>query len=126
MKTENEKLIEYINEKNYTDLFIINRTKISIGKREFSTKVNLDSDFKYVLLYVENLKLWLCWKRRDKRIEIYNSQQSDVLEHSNKEIDYFIKNKEFSGWGQEKVYVIKPAKIKEFIDKLSQNETIFF
>lgn len=107
METEDKKLIEYINEKNYTDSFIVKRTEISLGKKEFKTKINLDFNFKYVLLYVEKLKIWLCWKKRDKKIEIYNAQQSDILKHSDKEIDSFIKNKEFSTWGQEKVYVLK-------------------
>lgn len=125
MQTEDKKLMEYINEKEYTDLLVVKSTKISLGQKEFRCEVDLELNFKYVMLYVENAKLWLCWKRREKQIELYNAQQKDVVQQNIEDYVFFIKNKEFSGRGQEKVYIIKPSKVTEFVDKLSKNEIIF-
>lgn len=125
MQTEDKKLMEYINEKEYTDLLVVKSTKISLGQKEFRCEVDLELNFKYVMLYVENAKLWLCWKRREKQIELYNAQQKDVVQQNIEDYGFFIKNKEFSGRGQEKVYIIKPSKVREFVDKLSKNEIIF-
>ena len=125
MQPEDKKLMEYINEKEYTDLLVVKSTKTSLGQKEFRCEVDLELNFKYVMLYVENAKLWLCWKRRQKQIELYNAQQKDIVQQNIEDYGFFIKNKEFSGCGQEKVYIIKPSKVREFVDKLSKNEIIF-
>lgn len=122
MRTEDRELIEYINEKGYTNLLVIKKTNISLGQKEFRCEVDWKLDFEYVMLYVESIKLWLCWKKREGRIQIYNAQQEDVLQQNIEDYGFFIKNKEFSGHGQEKVYIIRPNKVKEFVDKLSKNE----
>lgn len=84
--------MEYINEKEYTDLLVVKSTKISLGQKEFRCEVDLELNFKYVMLYVENAKLWLCWKRREKQIELYNAQQKDVVQQNIEDYVFFIKN----------------------------------
>lgn len=104
---------------------IIERNTIGrLNQKEFSCRVDKNLDFDYLLLYVQSIEKYLCWKK-DLNRNIYNAQQKQVMDNQNDEISSFIKGKEFSSWGKEKVYIIDKNKINEFKNKLLKDEVDF-
>lgn len=101
-------------------------TKGTLNQNEFFCKVDKDLNFNYVLLYVQSINKYLCWKKSSKiKKEKYNAQQKQVLKNKTDGISYFIKGEEFYARAKEKVYIISKEKITEFKERLLKDEVDF-
>ncbi len=108
------------------DKIIEKSTKGTLNQKKFYCSVNPNLNFNYVLLYIKSINKYLCWKRPEDKIrKIYQALQKQVIENQTDGISSFIKGKEFSAWGGEKVYIISESKINEFKDRLLKDDVEF-
>lgn len=79
----------------------------------------------YVIGYSKKLQLYFAWTLCDNKarnLDYFSANINDIVADKNG-ISYIEKNREFSGWGKEKVFVFNDNQIENFL-KMVKDKTL--
>ena len=114
MNIDFKKVFSYVYSANLTD----GRIKCS------SSHLNRNEEQEYLFGYSKERQLYFVWTLCDNKARNLNyfTANIDDLVSDNNTISYIDKNREFSGWGEERVWVFTKAQIDIFLNMIRGNE----
>ena len=76
----------------------------------------------FIIAYSKKLQLFFAWALCDNKarnLDYFSANINDIVSDKNG-ISYIEKNREFSGWGKEKVFVFNDNQIENFLNMIKE------